>query len=323
MKSKSLQYLLGLVWVVTVVVTLAMFVRIWPFELLVSFTPQIFIALGLVGLLSTAGIFWSNRAEFYWPQIIMPILVLVTLCLSLGYASMLQPVAQPAVLPGNTMVRFITFNKLYTNTKIDEMAAYFKTERPDVIALQEIAPNEVRRLASAMGYRHSYVSDYQNTVRGTSAALISRHPIVEQRTIPLSQNSSLVRIVTEVPGKGRIAFYAVHLVGPFSEDMYRERNEAARQMAFLLEADKLPLVIGGDFNTTVFSPILQDFNTVTTDSLYSVTAKQWPPCSWYGYGAPLCLRIDHVYHSQSLSLAGVRIAPNLGSDHRAVITDLQ
>jgi endonuclease/exonuclease/phosphatase (EEP) superfamily protein YafD len=318
MKNKIAIYLVALQVLAAALLALAPHIPLLPFELLLSFTPLFTSVVVACLFASTLALAYDKQVD-HKQWLLGGIIAAVTLCVFTLYTSLTIQPATPATHTSKPTLTFITFNKLYSNTDLDGIATYFRQQQPDVMTLQETTPEEVKKLQENLGYKHSFTSERLRSARGTVVGIISRHPITSTKRIELRNGPSLIRAVVSTPQNGEIAFYGVHLPGPFSPALYKQRDDSYVMMAETLQKEKLPAVLGGDFNTTIFSPALQRFTKTTQGNMQTVTTERWPQCSWYGLGAPLCARIDHVFIPKSAQLTHVTIAPYLGSDHRAVV----
>lgn len=320
MKYKTLFSLIILLTVGAVALALSFHIQFWPFELLLSFAP-LFTVITAIGL--TLSLLFSlplKGLQTNWRIIALVSVGLLASVYSIYFSLTVQPPVQLSSTDQPT-ITFATFNKLYSNSDLSRASDYFSDQNVDVLAIQEAQTDEVEQIREQLGFEYSHAPDDLRTSFGTIVGIISRYPIESAETIALTNDYSLVRAVIVTPEQGKIAFYAVHLPGPFSPDLYRDRDTDIEALGRILQEETLPVVLGGDFNTTVFSPSLRQFNAVTDSIVQPVTLERWPQCSWYGYGAPLCLRIDHVYISEDLQLVDVNISPDLGSDHRAVVVE--
>lgn len=321
MKYKILFSFVILQTVVALLLTLSFYLWIWPFELLLSFTPLI--ALLLIACLTTSLVvlLLTKRLRSDWR---LPNVVLVGLAAGFYsfYFSLTAQFPTQTIKTQKPAITFASFNKLYSNNDLSKAAAYFDTQKIDILAMQEASIHEVNQLRQQLGFEHSYTSQKVRTAKGTVVGIVSRYPFESAKAIELTNGRSLLRAVISTPHTGNVAVYAVHLPGPFSPSLYKDRNTDTLTLARMLQQETLPTIIGGDFNTTIFSPSLRQFTTAINATLQPVTLDQWPQCSWYGFGAPLCLRIDHVYIPKTAQLINVNTSPNLGSDHRAVVIKL-
>lgn len=318
MKNKLIIYLVVLLAIAAVLLVMALYIRILPFELMLSYTP-LFGFLTLAGLLSATVALIRNKSlrSNRWLIAAASIGLIASICALYAASSFQSPMETSAA--GRGTIAFATFNKLYSNTDLARAADYFRQERVDVIAFQETRPEEVTKLKQLLGFEHSFNSEALKTARGTVVGIISRWPIKDAALNTLSNGPPLIRTVVTVPGGRDMAFYGVHLPGPFSLDLYRQRNANIVSVARALREDSLPATLGGDFNSTVYSPALREFNELVAVKAKPTITEQLPQCSWYGLGAPLCARIDHIYIPKYATLVQTTIAPDLGSDHRAVM----
>lgn len=310
-----------LLLLVSVALLLSYHIELWPFELLVSFTPVVvFIAFtGLAILL--VGLVVSRRVFAHW-RLAAALGSSLLLCLyGIFYSMNVQPQAQLVSKDSSPTIKFATFNKLYKNKDLRTASNYFKEQNIDVLAVQEANRGEIEALSKQLGFQYYHASGALNTGHSTRVGIISRYPVSEVKDIRLGNGPSLVRAAIDTPEYGKIAFYALHLSGPFTPKSYSTRGTDFVTLAQTLQKEKLPAVLGGDFNTTIFSPDLREFNEAVSSKYQTITTMRWPQCSWYGFGAPLCLRIDHVYIPKNAKLIKTSIAPNLGSDHRPVIAE--
>ena len=99
------------------------------------------------------------------------------------------------------------------------------------------------------------------------------------------------------------------------------RNAELAALAQLAQAQRGPLLVGGDLNVTPWSG---HFRRVLDDSGLEDCARGrgWLP-TWPAFFPPLGIRIDHCLASAHWRVLDVRTGPSLGSDHYAVVNDLE
>lgn len=303
------------------IIIAAFFISLWPLELIVSFTRASVVLLFASLAISTVLLIISETYKEKRLSTAMMglgwILIVYAFTFSL---STMTPV--PISGENGKAITFATFNKYYGNARVNDIAPYLANKNVDVVALQETQPEEAQRIAQQLGFDYVFSSRRFATAAGTVTALLSRFPFESAETIELATGHPVVRAVTATPRSGNVVFYSVHLPGPFSRSLYEKRNLVTLSLAEKLQQETLPTVVGGDFNTTSFSPSLRSFNNAVGATLRPVATENWPACSWYGFGSPLCLRIDHMYVPKNTKLKSFVIAPDLGSDHRALIVTM-
>lgn len=297
---------------------ISFYVELWPFELLVSFTP-LSAALLAVGLtISSILILVLKEFKGNLPLVIITGTAWLAALFILFHAFTAQQPTEVAASDNHT-ITFATFNKLYSNHDIKRFAEYLKQQNIDILALQEVRPTEVSNIAEQLGFEHTHTSRTFATSGGTSVVLLSRLPFESVETIELATEHPVIRAVVQTPQGSSVVVYSVHIPVPSSPFLYNKRNIVLDSFAKTIQKEELPVIIGGDFNTTVFSPAMRTFSSAVHSSIRPVATERIPACSWYGYGPPLCIRIDHVYIPVSAKITSLTIAPDLGSDHRAII----
>lgn len=171
--------------------------------------------------------------------------------------------------------------------------------------------------------------------------VLSRLPIIRVRTHPglgvwRPDGNDAALIVDAATGAGTLAIAAVHLETPRdaleqflgvrsalraksvvdSQTAVRRRESAA--IRHWIRSQGKVDVVAGDFNLTVESSIYRAdwsdlsnaFDHAGIGLGHTFTAK------WWG------VRIDHILAASTVRVTQARVGPDLGSDHRPVVTDL-
>jgi endonuclease/exonuclease/phosphatase (EEP) superfamily protein YafD len=118
-----------------------------------------------------------------------------------------------------------------------------------------------------------------------------------------------------------ITIVGVHLHWPLGPDASRLRNLELAKLATLANAHVGPLLIGGDFNATPWSPHFQNF--VTDSRLQDCARDHALAPTWPAQVPPLAIRIDQCFASNHWRVLDVKTGPYLGSDHRPTIAALE
>jgi endonuclease/exonuclease/phosphatase (EEP) superfamily protein YafD len=216
-------------------------------------------------------------------------------------------------------------NLLMINRDTQPIIAEVGKVKPDILLLQEYTAHwhEALRKALAEDMPHCTFFPREDSF---GAAVYSRWPLEGDlgRYVPLGGGTvPQIRVVANVDGR-RIAVYNVHLLPP---RLFRYTREHRRQFADLLEkigAEKLPVVLGGDFNFTPRTP-----NAARLRALGMIDAHNqggWGRgTTWPVNGALRWLpgiRLDHVWLRNGLVCTECRRGAHHGSDHLAVIARL-
>lgn len=241
--------------------------------------------------------------------------------------------------PAARRLDIVSFNILYNNPRLDDVAAWLREADADVVVLQEVVPQNAAYLLAALGDSYPYDD---RALRGTTQLTLSRLPISAAEEINLGQ--WWVRRLELDDGGQRIALYNVHLPMPVRAarrlpslvlpaalarsaalDLAlrydeTERNDRLRALLAALAQEALPFVAAGDFNTSD--------NAVIYGTLRAALRDSFREAGW-GLGAtwpaergddnlpalPPLLRIDYVWHSGHFRAVSAQAGPLLGSDH--------
>lgn len=326
MKTKIAYGLLIIATIGFIGQSLSFHIWLWPSELLISITPQIVIALGILLITSVSYLLLQARASLRRLKVSIFALAVPLATISGGYSLLYSLTAQAPIKLVHTdkasTVRFATFNKLHSNDNYQGIANYIQQQDLDIVALQEVKPYELATLSKLTGYAHSYNAPNLHTTYGSTVGILSRLPISSTHSNKLGGGYAALKAEIDIQNKGLVAFYSFHITPPFTPALYSQSQQHLTQFADIIADEKLPVIAGGDFNTTIFSPKLGQFNTTTQRAVKSITTERWPECSWYGFSPLLCMRIDHIYVPTTATLHKTTIGPDLGSDHRMIISEL-
>lgn len=297
----------------------------WLLEIYVSFTPQIVIVGGLL-LIMTVLLLWRSKSHFTQQSLKSNKLFYVLVIGLFAYAFCgLQFISRNHSAPNththNGTYRIAQLNKLKSNTDYDAVANYMKSQQVEILGMEETKGSELRIIAEKMGYNYTYSSDDAPIGPHLPVGLISRKPIRNAQMVPLPNNHAVLRAEVETSSNRYMAVYVAHIIPPFSPQLATQSTTEFGALGAIIANEKLPIILVGDFNASIYSPKVQKFASQTNKVIQSTT-RNAPPCSWYGYSSLFCLRIDHVYIPPSAKYDQIRISPDLGSDHRAVIVDM-
>lgn len=320
-KQKLLFGFICLQFLGAVALILSFYVEVWQLELLVSFTPLLVTVLIASISISSLLIALLKNFKQNLPLLILASATWLAALFILFHAFTAQVPVKVAASSGET-ITFATFNKLYSNYDIERSTSYLRQQAVDIIAMQEVRPAQVSGIAEQLGLEHTHTSRTFATSGGTSVALFSRYPFVSVETIELATEHPVVRAEIKTPHSGNVVVYSVHIPVPSSPFLYNKRNIVLDSLAETIQKETLPVIIGGDFNTTAFSPAMRSFSREVELSIQPVATERIPACSWFGYGAPMCVRIDHIFAPKNAQITNLTISPGIGSDHRAVIAEI-
>jgi len=224
-----------------------------------------------------------------------------------------------------TAMTVVSINLLMVNETTGPIIEELQTADPDVILFQEYTFDWHEAIAAKLGNDYPYVTyDARDDSFGT--AIYSRFPFVSKPENYLPLGSSplpQIRAVVEI-GRSRIAIYNVHLLPPINYEYIVETRLQFANLARLLSEERLPVILGGDFNFTERTPQadrLADIGLRNTHHLAGWgRGTTWPNLSVFRL-LP-AIRLDHIFLSSELTCSESTVGTGEGSDHRPVLAKI-
>ena len=249
----------------------------------------------------------------------------------------LPPFSRPAEPPPRADFSVITYNVQGGNRELDTAVDWLLAAAADVIVLQETARGADHRLAR-LDDAYAYEARIDGSVR-----IFSRYAILEQEFVVIEHNPGrrALRVVL-AHGERELAVYAVHLTLPqavvrrssqllpqIGFDFVRQydetrRNAQIRSLLKVLQRERLPYIVAGDFNTSAASLIYDEMRALMNDAWHTAgrgSGHTWPIAERIGLPRliPPMLRIDYLWHSAALQATAAAVGPPIGSDHLPLI----
>jgi len=292
----------------------------WPIylELLSHFQLQYFVG-GAIGLAIVA---WTRRR--------LPLL-LGLLCVATLGSQIVPWYLPPKFLGGASGGNFRIFiaNINTQNQQYAEVLALAQQENPDLalfMEVDEIWVDQLNALLPELPYSSGQANPFNLGI-----ILYSRYPLQNTQLTFLGEDST-----PSLTGQVEVNDQSIGVVGthprpPVRPDIFHSRNRQLDLVGQYVQAQTAPLIVIGDLNITMWSPYYKRLmrNTGLRNARDGFgLLPSWPTSSTYQRipdWAPLLfsIPIDHCLLSPDLTVADVRVGPNIGSDHRPVIVDLQ
>lgn len=292
--------------------------RWWPVSLLL-FGPRWVLAVPLAVLIPAAAGFRRG--------LLAPLLGagLVVLGPVLGFCVALpQPAERHAPA---ARLRVLTCNADGAHVDAAALHELLLVTYPDVVAIQEWAPENKEPVFGTDGWQ---------VCAGHGLCFASRHPVRDTETLhdTAGWRDLAMRHDVETPA-GVLHFFNVHLPTPrdglqavlherwhgvevLRENTAERREESARASAWATQAPGMVL-IAGDFNTPSESQIFRTswgrFADAFSSAGFGLGHTKFT--RWWG------VRIDHVLSGPGWRCRRCWVGPDVGSDHRPVIADLE
>lgn len=196
--------------------------------------------------------------------------------------------------------------------------------RADVVAVQELSPNQAEALARVLPHgRLEPADDY------LGMGIVLRHPAALDRVSLGHRDARIARLDPDSwPGLDRpLEIVNVHIQSPVSRasgSPWQRRRHQIRGLCAYLDASNGPRVVLGDFNATPAWPVywrvaerLEDLASSHARGRAALPARTWSPRIG---GVPL-LRIDHCF-GDGVVVEAFEVVEICGSDHRALVVDV-
>jgi endonuclease/exonuclease/phosphatase family metal-dependent hydrolase len=254
----------------------------------------------------------------------------VTAAAAAGLTAAILPRAFARRQPAATgpVLAVLTANLLAGKAAADPVVELVRRTRSDVLFVQELTREAAGRLRAA-GLDdllpHAITDLGSATPRGNG--VYARHPISAcPHELP---TSSVQPVVTMKMPTAQVRLACVHLYAPqrpwFRPDVARWRDDLAALSMVPVPAGPadLPLVIAGDFNSTVdharFRRLLGRGLADAAGQVGLGLTPTWGPVPG---GRFALLTIDHVLADRRCAVLGASVHPLRGTDHRAVFAKL-
>lgn len=240
--------------------------------------------------------------------------------------------ARPA---GPASFRLLDANVLYSNQHTDLILARIREHTPDVIVLEEFAPQHRDALDKALLASHPYrVHALRDDAFGM--AIYSRFPFVgtpvlyPPASLSAGQRASgivnlsdpQIRAVISVDGR-EVVVQGIHTVPPINGPYLAEQRRLVRWLADWAATETRPTIVTGDFNATPQAPTQAWLLAAGLTDAHSI-AGRGRGCTWPADGllrfAP-GVRIDQCF-TKGLSCTSIRVGDPVGSDHLPIIADI-
>jgi endonuclease/exonuclease/phosphatase family metal-dependent hydrolase len=189
----------------------------------------------------------------------------------------------------------------------------------DVLAVQELTPPMVTRLAAAGLTQLLPFSHLDPRPGAPGTGLWARWPLTPLPPVPgLTFAASRARI--DPLGGRPVTLTAVHPVAPVIRRAGRWRRELAMIQQTLAVVDE-PQVVAGDFNATRdHGPFRELLAAGFLDCADSSQSRSWPGFTWPSLPV---MRLDHVLVSQTATVRMTRTMRVPRTDHHGVLVDIE
>ena len=218
--------------------------------------------------------------------------------------------------PGQHL-RILHSNVLRSNRRYSEVISLVKAEQPDIAVFVEVNSSWAKELSvlSEM-FPYSYTQQ-ESEICGS--AIYSKLPL-ENASVKAFSNQRK-SLLADVKFQGKIiSLILAHPTVPIEQKSFINRNKQLAAIGEYAAQVKNPLIVVGDFNTTMWSPFYK--NMVKTGNLRNARSGFGILPTWPTFLPLAYIPIDHFLVSKEIGVLKIRTGRNVGSDHLPLITDL-
>ncbi len=278
----------------------------WALDLLTHFRVQYI----LFGLLILPVYFWLKQ---YYLALIITMVIAIHAASLWPYLHAPQAHADITVDDGLTIMFANTY---YKSDDYGLLTDSIQKADPDIIALAEVQPKIYEYLSEYFKVEYSY--QYYAEGKGAyDMALFSKIKPDDQQSIYFTPDNPSLYAEIIVDGQ-QLHILSIHPHSPISAEYSKLRNIDLQQAFHYVDKLNGAVVLVGDFNTTQFSPFLQQL--VEQSRLKDTQLEFGLQPSWHA-GVPKLLRIpiDHAMVTPEVNVISRRLGEPTGSDHLPVV----
>lgn len=216
----------------------------------------------------------------------------------------------------------MTANLLHDRGDPEAFNALIERIGPDIVVAQELGTDCADVLTEHYQYHHLRPA-HDFTGRGIASVLPAEFgdiamPVRAATWAIVALESRTLRLV------------GMHLVNPIEFPQWRSVRRRRKQLEALFEwtdsaDDDVPLIVAGDMNASPSWPAYRVMSGRWLDLVVEANrATGGDPEPTWGWrpGWPRMLRIDHIF-GMGVDSTAARVEPISGSDHHAVIVDVE
>jgi endonuclease/exonuclease/phosphatase (EEP) superfamily protein YafD len=243
--------------------------------------------------------------------------VFAILLAALNYSLVLPFYFGKPKIPATKPARAMLMNINAGNGNTTEVLAAIREARPELLLLEEVTPKWAQEL-KALDKEYKYrIAEPQEGCFGMM--LLSKVPLAHTSVVEIG-TAWVPSIIAEAhfPG-GAVSIVGTHPLPPMGAEYSRHRNNQLAALPAIVQAQKYPVLLIGDLNTSPWSPHFQALEEAA-GLKNSMKGFGFQP-SWPANNRLLRIPLDHVLHSPGITIHNRMVGGNVGSDHYPVIVD--
>ena len=276
----------------------------WPFEIASHFRVQL-----LVSSLVLVGVHLITSKSKFFISLSVALSILNAMPVAHHWLAVQM---QPGAAANHQPLRLMFSNLLAKESTFHDVIALSDSAQADVLVITEIPLLLIPKLADLVpNYPFIAVSGNRNNL---DLAILSKYPIETWHSERQSPGAVPVLSADLLVGDERVRLVCVHPYKPLKPWTKKSRDVAV-EAAFQNAAEAGHAMVVGDFNTTVWSPLLWK-----RQKDWSTTFNVLP--TWLTSLPLLGLSIDQLFVTPSLAIEKRNVQRFVGSDHYPVLFDV-
>ena len=210
-------------------------------------------------------------------------------------------------------------NLRFGEADVARVLALAREHDVDLLSLQELTPDAVRRLDAAGARTLLPGRALAARSRAAGTGLMARRPL-RLLVEPIAEGRAQLRASLELAGGEELRVVAVHPFPPVSRRSEPAWHEVLRALPDARDGGHRHILLG-DFNATLDHRELRRVIDRGYADAADATGQGLRPTFGVGHAYPP-LTLDHVLAERSITVRRLSVHPIAGSDHRAVVAEL-
>lgn len=211
-----------------------------------------------------------------------------------------------------------SINTWKENKHRDKLESYIETHKPEILLLMEVTDEMKKECASIFAQYPYSLSHYVRD--GFEIWLLSKQELKDTDILEVGcSDTPLLSAKIHFHGHDYRIFSA-HPRPAINKKYYTARQTYFREFANIINQETLPVIALGDFNSVPWERHFENFllKTQLKSTMFTCGYRiTWPRYFWLA-GVPM----DHILVSKSVKTGGIKVGPNVGSDHYPVAISL-
>ena len=214
-------------------------------------------------------------------------------------------------------IRVLQSNVSSGNRDAAALEKLIAEERPGLLVVQEVTDYWDTRLKRIASLPHAVVLPRNDNF---GIALYSKWPVLESHVHTFGR-MALPSIQARLDVDGQpVTVIAVHPPPPITLELYQERNRSLAELADFVAGLDGPTIVAGDLNSSMWSSDYRSLKEVA--GLRNTRAGFGTLPTWPAGFSIMRIPLDHCLVSDTIVVAGMKVGPDIGSDHLPVIVEL-